>query len=342
MPEPVFLTIAIPSYNRPTELRRLLDSVDCRPDRIDILVCEDHSPGRALIREAVNDFTKNSPYVVHYHENSRNLGYDGNIRNLVEHAEGRYILFMGDDDLFIPEALDSYLEFLDRHQECKYILRSYIAVHEDGTVENFRYLPETTEFPPGEETVAWLFKRSVSLSGFTIDREVAAACATDDLDGTLLYQIYLMAEACLQGRSIYCAIPVTQAWQTFRDDYQMFGSSDAEKGRYTPGSVSLDNSINFTSAYFEVARYLDRKHGTTLEHKIRLQLSKYSYPFLSIQRKRGLGQFLAYAKRLETELGFGVTWYFYLYKWALVLFGERLCDRIILLIKKTLGYTPEL
>jgi len=31
-----------------------------------------------------------------------------------------------------------------------------------------------------------------------------------------------------------------------------------------------------------------------------------------------------------------------MYKWSLVLIGEKLCDRVILLIKNTMGYTPRL
>ena len=159
-------------------------------------------------------------------------------------------------------------------------------------------------------------------------------------DGTLLYQLYLMAQVCLKDESIYCDMPITHAVQTFRGDKPMFGNSEAEKSRFTPGSVSHDNSINFTKAYFEVTEYLEKQHGTNLTQKVRIDLSKYSYPFLSIQRKRGIASFLRYAKRLETEVGFGCTPYFYLYKWALVLFGERACDRFIGVIKRRLGHTP--
>jgi hypothetical protein len=194
--------------------------------------------------------------------------------------------------------------------------------------------------PAGEETVAWLFKRSVTICGFTIARDDALTAATSELDGTLLYQVYLMAEVCLNHESIYCDFPVVQAVQSFRNDKAMFGSSDAEKIRYTPGIVSDENSINFTKAYFELTAYLDRRHGTQLTRRVKISLSRYSYPFLSIQRKRGIGPFLQYAKRLEREAGLGSTFYYFVYKWGLVLLGEKVCDRIIMAIKNVLGYTP--
>lgn len=334
------LSICIPSYNRPGELRSLLASIDCSPADVEVVICEDLAPKRDEIRATVTGFSASSAYSIHYHENPTNRGFDGNLRRLVECATGEYIMFMGDDDLFVPGALNNFIAFLKQHQDKPYVLRSYLTEHPGGRTEYFRYLPQSQALPAGEATVAWLFKRSVSLCGFTISREKALQFATTDLDGTLLYQIYLMAQVCLKQNSVYCDIPITHAVQTFRGDKPMFGNSEAEKSRFTPGTVSHDNSINFTKAYFEVTEYLDKLHGTNLTQLVRIDLSKYSYPFLSIQRKRGITSFLRYAKRLETEVAFGCTPYFHLYKWALVFLGERMCDRLIGVIKRKLGHTP--
>jgi abequosyltransferase len=334
-----FLSICIPSYNRPGELQNLLSSIDCNPAEVEVVICEDLAPKRDEVRSMVSVFASSS-YKIQYHENSANFGFDGNLRRLVECAAGQFIMFMGDDDLFVPGTLDLFIAFLKQHSDKPYVLRSYLTEHPDGRTEYFRYLPKSQVLSAGENTVAWLFKRSVSLCGFTIARNKAQQFSTTDLDGTLLYQIYLMAQVCLQHESIYCDIPITHAVQTFRLDKPMFGNSEAEKSRFTPGTVSHDNSINFTKAYFEVTEYLDQQHGTKLTQMVRIDLSKYSYPFLSIQRKRGITSFLRYARRLETEVGFGCTAYFHIYKWALVVFGERACDRLIGVIKRRLGHTP--
>jgi abequosyltransferase len=337
-----FLSVCIPSYNRPNELHNLLASIDWNPVEVEVIICEDQSPKRDEVREIVTAFGASSAYPIHYYENSSNRGFDGNLRRLVECAAGEYIMFMGDDDLFVPGALDPFISFLKQHRDKPYVLRSYLTEHANGRTEYFHYLPKSQILPAGEATVAWLFKRSVSLCGFTISREKALQFSTTDLDGTLLYQIYLMSQVCLKHDSIYCDIAITHAVQSFRGDKPMFGNADVEKSRFTPGTVSHDNSINFTKAYFEVTAYLDKQHGTNLSQRVRIDLSKYSYPFLSIQRKRGINSFLHYAKRLETEVGFGCTAYFHFYKWVLVLLGERVCDRMIGLIKRTLGHTPNL
>ena len=339
MREPL-LSICIPAYNRPEELANLLESIDCNTQDIELVVIEDCSPGRVKIREVVEAFQLKSSYIVHYVENASNLGFDGNLRALSYAASGRFILFMGDDDLFVRGSLEYYLNFLKEHQEYKYILRSYNMLHQDGALERFRYFDGNHQLEPGQDSVAWLFKRSVTICGFTIDRKEAIKYATSDLDGTLLYQVYLMSQVCMKNSSIYCDIPIAQAGQSFRKDKPMFGNAAAERSRFKPGRVSEDNSINFTKAYFEVAAYLDGMHKTHLVKRLQIILSKYSYPFLSIQRKRGILEFLKYANRLDLECGFGKTFYFHIYKWVLVLFGESICDRAIRFIKRIVGKTP--
>ena len=272
------LSICIPSYNRSQQIGELLRSIDCALQDIEIVVCEDHSPAREAIRAEVEAFIQKTPYRVVYRENERNLGFDGNLRRLVEIAEGQYVMFMGDDDHFVTGSLDHYIAFLKKNQAKKYILRAYRVVHPSGVVEEFKYLPTTTNFVPGVNTIAWLFKRSVTICGFTVARDQAQAVATSDLDGTLLYQVYLMAEVCLNHPSAYCDIPIVQAVQSFRLDKPHFGAAAAEKGRYTPGKITADNSINFSKAYFELSEYLDRKHSIALTEMIRLSLIHISEP----------------------------------------------------------------
>lgn len=335
------ISICIPAFNRPMHIVELLKSIDCAPDEVEVVICEDHSPDREKIRKAVGVFKKSSPYNIKYFENQDNFGFDGNIRELVNRASGKFLVYMGDDDLFIPGALDKYIVFLKNNMRMSYVLRSYISKLSGNTIENYKYLSKTTILEPGEETVAWLFKRSVVLCGFTISREEALKYNTADVDSTLLYQVYLMSCVCLHKPSIYCDIPIAQVGMVFEDN-SMFGTSKAEREKYSKGTITDNNSINFTKSYFEVTSYIDRLYGVHITDKVRVSLSKYSYPFLSIQRKRGLMPFLHYAKRLQNECGLGVTHYFTIYKWSLAIFGERFCNMAIRLIKKFYTHTPNL
>jgi len=338
----MLLSICIPSYNRPELLKVLLESIDCDPGRTEIVIREDKAPRRAEVRAAVQAFATTSPFRVFYEENETNLGYDGNLRRLIDAAKGDFVLFMGDDDWFQPGQLGKYLDFLEGHRDVGYVLRSFYSAHPDGELEAFHYLPRTTRLRSGIETCAWLFKRSVSISGVTFRRSSIVRLATDEFDGTLLYQVYLAAEVSYAEPSIYCEIPAAVARQSFRDDLPNFGVAEAERSRYQPGSVTVQNSINFTKSYFEISRAFDTKHGTDLTARIRLDLSKYAYPFLSIQRKRGWLAFWKYSRRLAAETQLDATWHYTFYVLALLFLGERVCDKGIMCIKRLLGRTPSL
>lgn len=337
----MLISICIPTYNRPKELVRLLDSIDCAVDAVEIVICENDSPARAETGTAVSRFISRSPYKVVYRENEKNLGYDGNIRRLIEVASGDFVVFMGDDDWFIPGAFDRYIGFLSAHRQVAYVLRSYCAEHADGAIESFRYCAAVRYFKPSVETCAFMFKRSVSLAGLTFKRSSALAGATDRFDGTLLYQLHLVLETVFAEPSVFCDIPVAIAAQTFRTEKGHFGTSEKES-RFQPGKVTPGNSIMFTRGFFEIAGAFDGKHGTKVSELIAVDLSKYSYPILSIQRKNGLWHFLKYSVALSRQTPINKTWHFVFYAFALALLGEGLCDKSIVWLKGRIGYTPSL
>lgn len=338
----ILLSICIPSYNRPNQLGCLLASIDACPGDIEIVIGEDCAPGRVQVGNIVRAFESHSPYPVTYHENEQNLGFDGNLRKLISRAQGEFVLFMGDDDLFMAGKLDLFIDFIIANRNVSYILRSYYGRHPDGSLEQFKYLPATRRFAPGVDTCVFLFKRTVSIAGVAFKRARALDYATDRFDGTLLYQLYLVAEIALHDPTIYCDIPVAIAIQSFRLDNPQFGAASAEQGKFKPGKVTTQNSVNFTKGFFVISKYIDEKYGLDTTTLIRRDLSKYAYPFLSIQRKRGRREFLKYVIQLARETRLNQTWHYYFYSTALWLVGEKLCDKGIVWAKRLIGHTPRL
>lgn len=336
----MFVSILIPSYNRPGTLLRLLNSIDVvRPD-IEIVICEDNSPLRTEIRNVVNSFTQAHPEItLLYIENESNLGYDKNLRQLINNAEGEYVVFMGDDDMFIPKALDKYIGFLIQHRHCGYILRSYRNIYKDGSIQYFRYFDGNREFEAGLDSYINLFDKSVFISGFCVKRDYTKPFLTSNLDGSLLFQLYLLGEICLRYPSAYCEIPLTQAVEG--DTVPMFGSSESEKGLYTPGTITVENSVNFLKKYFEVIEYIDHQNNLNSLPVIRKNMSKYSYPTISIQWSKGRKEYKRYVRELR-RIGLDNSFYFEIYNAGLLLLGKKHCDKIIRFIKNVLGRRPRL
>ena len=87
MEKDFFVSICIPSYNRPEELYRLLKSIDCKAEGVEVLVCEDKAPKRDKVRAAVERFKTETDLYVKYVENEVNCGYDRNLRECIKNAD---------------------------------------------------------------------------------------------------------------------------------------------------------------------------------------------------------------------------------------------------------------
>jgi glycosyltransferase involved in cell wall biosynthesis len=105
---PALLTIGIPTYGRPRELGRLLDSIEGfgLQERIEVLVVDDHpeQPGADAVRR--------STLAVSYLANGLNLGYPRSLIRLVEECRTPYLLLMADDELLLRSGVVRLLGFL--------------------------------------------------------------------------------------------------------------------------------------------------------------------------------------------------------------------------------------
>lgn len=333
-----FISICIPSYNRPEELLRLLKSIDSKKfDEIEIIVCEDKSPKRNDIRSTVEAFSVESKYSVHYFENESNFGYDKNLRGCASKALGKWVIFMGDDDVFIEGSLDKYIDFLKNNEDLGYVLRRYQAEYSDGRIEEFRYDYKDTFQEPSVDSYVEFFRRSLFISGFTFRKECFDDYECADYDGTLLFQLYIEAIICNKFRSAYCDIPISKS---IEGGIPYFGSSENEKN-YESGSNTFGNSIEFMKQVMKVAESIDEKLGISGTARIMKSYSKYSYGFLHEHRDDGIKVFNSYAKELK-KLGFASSKLFYVYYIGLLVFGKKGFRKIIMCIKKVLGKTPRL
>ena len=245
---------------------------------------------------------------------------------------------MGDDDVFVPGALDQYMEFLDENEDVGYVLRRYETLSHDGRTEDFRYSTRNEYLEAGEEAVVEFFRRSVFVSGFTFRKAFFDDYECSEYDGTLLFQLYIQVAVCLKYKSAYCDICITRS---IEGGTPFFGNSDVEKSLYQAGTNTVGNSINFLRQVSILADSLDEKFGISVGDKILKSYSKYSYGFLLEHRDEGSVIFRQYAKEIK-KMGLGDSFLFYVYYYALLLLGRRKCQVLICKMKKLIGYTPRL
>lgn len=107
--ENTFLTIGIPTYNRARFLDVCLNSlcidVGNNPE-VEIFVSDNASVDttEAVVKKYQAKYTN-----IKYHKQPTNIGVDKNIQTLASNAKGKYIKFQGDDDMFNPGAISSFI-----------------------------------------------------------------------------------------------------------------------------------------------------------------------------------------------------------------------------------------
>ena len=337
----VSLSVCVPAYNRGAVLRELLDSILTQDfDDYEVVICEDQSPERSQIRHVVETLPEAWRPRVRYFENDMNLGYDGNVRNVIEKARGEYCVLMGNDDLMCPGALKRVAAGLRSHPNVGVLLRTYASFDTtpDQINQVFRYFDGERWFEPGRSTIVTFFRRSVVLPGLVLHRADAVTYATAEFDGTLLYQLYLVGRILTERSGLFLPEVLT----LYRNGgTPHFGNSDAEKGKFVPGTITPEASLHFMASMLRIAAQVEQQSGLPVYQPIVKDLSNYSYPFLAVQAHQAWPVFLRYCWKLA-RLGFGRYPMFHLYFMSLCTIGPRRVESIIRWIKKRLGYTPAL
>ena len=110
----ILLSICIPTYNRINYLLQCLTSFISQVnediiDAIEIIVSDNASTDGTVA--ALKTIVTEHSYV-HYYQNSKNIGVELNIFNLVKKARGKYVWIFGDDDVILNGALRKLLPYL--------------------------------------------------------------------------------------------------------------------------------------------------------------------------------------------------------------------------------------
>lgn len=126
------LGICIPTYRRPDQLRRCVESVIRAGARHGVAIhLSDDSTDDTNV-ETVRLLQAQYPHVVH-HRNPKNLGIDRNILHVVDVCDARYAWILGEDDRLTPDAVARVAAVLERSAP-PFLYVNYASVDEDLSV----------------------------------------------------------------------------------------------------------------------------------------------------------------------------------------------------------------
>jgi abequosyltransferase len=111
------LTIAIPTYNRRDPLLRTISAlVPSLNESVRLIVIDNHSP--YSVEDSINEsISRNSNILFSFHRNVTNLGSGPNVLKCFELAETEWLWILGDDDLPMPDAINTILDCISEHPD---------------------------------------------------------------------------------------------------------------------------------------------------------------------------------------------------------------------------------
>jgi abequosyltransferase len=200
MKHTTLLSISIPTFNRAAYLKESLDQLqselrDISLGLVEIYVSDNASTDQTA--EVVTSAQQNG-LSVRYVRNEKNIGSDANIAQCFNDALGKYVLIMGDDDLFVDGALAALVNNLVGNEYGLVCLRSY------GFDTDFR-----AELPPSELGVSefsnageYLIKVAhlvTLISACVINKSLLTGVNARQFCGGNLVQVHLCVMAALRA-----------------------------------------------------------------------------------------------------------------------------------------------
>lgn len=304
------LSITIPTYNRSSWLNlcleQLLPQVKAHSDEVEVIISDNCSPDDT--KEVVKKFL-DSEFKFHYVRNSQNIGSDRNISQCFNLAQGRYVLILGDDDLFVDGAIAQLLEQL---RPAKF---GVVCVKPYGFDRDFR-----SEYPGGigndkfygnpGNFLAGIGPLMTLISGCVINKSILSGVDANDYCGENLVQVHLVIQAAVKAK------------QNLFMNHYMIGCKRNNSGGYDFAKVFVENIGNILDSYVG--------HGLTKKdvRKIELKFIVSYFPFyLMKQRFYELGNIDESFARFHKRYGNRLVFYFWLYpilkapRWIAIFLG---------------------
>ena len=225
---------------------------------------------------------------------------------MIKKSEKDYITLFGNDDLMPKDFFVNVSNLISKYNYPKAIIRSYATFNEDGEnlISRFIYTPEDILLSPNPDNLAFIYKRSVVISGLVFERKISNNFINVKYDGLLLYQVYLISKISLFGN--ICVTNKILAYYRL-NGVPDFGTSENES-YHTPGMRTVNSSISFIRGLLLIAK--DVSPNKKIFKKILVDLSKYSYPMISIQSNLNFINRIKYCKSLS-DLGLSSSPYFF-------------------------------
>jgi glycosyltransferase involved in cell wall biosynthesis len=279
-----YFSICIPQYNRTDFLIKALSTFKKQEFKdFEVCIYDDNSNDNGM--DKVLTYLENSNMNYSYYRSKNNGRYDVSLRGAIDLSKGKYTLLMGNDDgLMNSNTLRLIHNKIENYDNISVVVTNYIVLT-DG--EKVKRIPETKTYGSGPLTAASFFRNYAFVSGVILNGDKARDLATDRLDGSEMYQMYLATSIVSMGGEILGIRDIC-----IQKDLQIQGQEiDSYKTHAKVTKCSLTARKLPMSRIFEVIlvgleSMPDGRQKEECLLKIAKQLYMFTYPYWIIEYRR--------------------------------------------------------
>ncbi|MCI8416500.1 MAG: glycosyltransferase family 2 protein [Lachnospiraceae bacterium] len=324
------LTIGITSYNRTKELKRCLESIETKfPEKIEILVSEDKSPLRNEIEMLVSEFANKTEFQVRFNSNQYNLGYDRNLKKIINLAEGQYVFYMSDDDVLYPYAIDKTICILEKEKHAMVYAPFYLAISK----EMRRAYNKSYVINNNLRYVAKHVYDSILFSGLVFRRDLVVGLDAEPFLNKNYFQVYMFLYCISKFGGYYMSKPTVCA---MGDGENAYGHSDSsEKNKLLADRTSVFSNLEFHKGLIFVIKKFDEDYHMNIFGEFEKEYNLRSIVGMSNAEANGKKTLKRYWSKMNS-LNVRINAISRIYYIMLMVFGKNVTLNILKIPKRVL------
>ena len=184
---PLF-SICIPQYNRTQFLIRCIESIAAQTFR-DVEVCISDGGSTDGGFNEIDGCLRGSGLEYTFVRSDENMPYDRNLRCAISLSRGQYVFLMGNDDELSDESVLQFIAVqLGRYTDVVSVVTNYCEL---STHTIYRRMRKFGVVGSGPACAALTFRHYAFVSGIVFNGPMARMAATDSVDGSEMYQMYV-------------------------------------------------------------------------------------------------------------------------------------------------------
>lgn len=295
----MLLSIVVLSYNRPDQIKRILENfVDTPAGDFELVVKDDRSPRQLEIEEIVNHYKNKLQISLRLHKNESNLGYDRNLIDAFSVANAEYVFLLSDDDYVKGRSVGKLLCLLGERQYDIY----FTPYTKDGVVN--RAPPKNGRF----SSFAHLIYNSILFSGliFRRSRVVYLEKDMDFLANCIYSQVYLSSLIIFETDS-YGFAP-SGVLILGGDGENFFGkNASATNRRLLEDRAHISADLNYQAFLLRVVRKVSQKTSGKIAKEFAAEYKKRLISYGLRARSEG---FRTYVSFLRSYINSDIPFYY--------------------------------